>query len=186
MKTTIKTILLSLCLTTTFFCNAQDASNDATWEETVEFIESTKKNYLNFYVYKESRSMDIKQLSFSSLDLTIEGEGSYNLESSVKESIKLVNIDLSKLKRADVWYRTLNLEFTSEKAVAYSQISYSVFYIRDWQPLRKRDDFNKDFIKIKLTKDDEMLPRIEKAFQHLAYLATKKREEERNASGSKF
>jgi hypothetical protein len=145
--------------------NAQNSTNVATWAETIGFIEKYQSSLrINGWICED--------------DLACEVENS-NIQGDVwkfKYSHEYVTIDLSKLSEVTILNDAFNLEFTS-KCV---QI---VFY---------RDSDSKDEViqysnsKTFIIYDSELQKRMIKAFQHLVYLATEKREAARKASGDKF
>lgn len=165
-----KTFLTLLLLFIANFSIAQDASNDATWEETVQFINENVK----FIKECGKASSDKKPYSFyiEGEELLVEQEHFYGDDWRVYESA-----DLKKLKEV-----TCN----GSKSMIFMDFTgaYLIKYIKSREKGRT-SKYEEDEYKIKVS-DSEMHKRLLKAFQHLAYLATEKRKEEIKKSGSKF
>jgi hypothetical protein len=166
---TLKLLILTLFLSLTTFTNAQDASNDATWEETIEFIGSNLSPKIlpsqRFWFTHDGYFHQVKQIYISNDVLVVSGE--FVIDSRGLEN-KTIKIPLIKLKMTGDHINIL-----------CSLTSSDIKFIYDGQNWAFKDfSFGID--------DSELEPRVYKAFKHLAYLATKKREEERKASGNKF
>ena len=165
----MKAILFSLFLTTTFFCNAQDASNDATWEETIDFIKKNKSFFVKSEYWKKTSNYEFDiDYKYAYISYTVREDLLYNMPSYYINYS--TSIDLKKIKTADHGYIKLTgdyIKVSSKRKGKSENVSY--------------DNIEGIYIE-----DTEMKPRLIKAFQHLAYLATKKREEARKASGDKF
>lgn len=161
----MKAIVFSLFLTTTFFCNAQDASNDATWEETIQFINkySSKLGDTNY------RS-DLYKITGYELENNMVNRHGVNHKKTV---------DLKYLDTVKIYEVEINLYLTGNYSKWYTKYSNTELILRT-DEFAYSDEFSF------YVSDKEWCKRIGKAFQHLAYLATKKREEERKASGDKF
>ena len=192
----MKTILFSLFLTTTFFCYAQDASNDATWEETINFIKKYKDEVNEYGVKYQQSQEKIINIEFSNSIMTINidpdeyfwghREADYTYTSLYAESII---IDLKNLKNISYTTKYSGIYlYTHNDDVTFKNVRKNFRNNNNYKPyysFRNIDDQKYDYVRIFID-GDEMSNRIAKAFKHLAYLATKKREEERKASGDKF
>ena len=165
MKITFKTILLSLCLTITFFCNAQDASNDATWGETIQFINKHSSKLGDKYF----RS-DLYKITGYELENNMVNRHGVNHKKTV---------DLEYLDTVKVYEGQIKLYLTGNYRKWYTKYTNTELILRT-DELAYSDQFSF------YVSDKEWCKRIGKAFQHLAYLATKKREQARKASGDKF
>lgn len=161
---TIKLITLTLFIGFVTITNAQDETNDATWEETISFL---KKNN-----DKISNDFEDFKLYIDNDKIIMKFENSHGLKfrkSFELKYFKEVNIFPSS------GHITINLvgNYIKEEVLYSNQ--------KEWE---KWDD-NDNKVDIKVN-DTEWKPRIGKALQHLAYLASKKRKEKRKASGDKF
>lgn len=157
-----KTFLTLLLLVIANFSIAQDASNDATWEETIEFISEQKE-----FIQKGWNWHPIKPDKERIEKFIIEGE----IFTIQFEAYCEVIVDLSKLYSANIlteYETTIELKFTG---------NYSKDFCEDVR------NFNEFYIGVS---DIEIRPRLLKAFQHLAYLATNKRQKEIKKSSNKF
>ena len=178
----MKKLLTLLITITSISLNAQTKQNDATWEETIEFIRKYK-NYFNHPVYGSIQDASDKILSINEKTILIKRFIKSKPENGREESrVSVINIPLKKMFKAEKSTATsyvpskINLYFTGKylkEETEYSnktkKYSSKVYY---WDQTRV-------FIM-----DSEMRPRILKAFQHLAYLATQERLEK--SKGDKF
>ncbi len=166
MKTLFITTLLILTVTTGI---AQEKQNDATWDETIDFIEKYKSN--------------IEQISIDW----------YNLGSQEKEYI-----DFQIIFSSDhITFNRLNGESSSisiplrklhscyEANAKWIKIKTTGDYIHYNPADLSKADFNVNRMSIWIS-DSEMISRIIDAFDHLTYLSKQKRKTERKASGDKF
>ncbi len=156
--------------------NAQEKQNDATWEETIAFINkyedqianksSAKKNYFSvtpgyFVGHKEGRMYNEVWKYYKDV---------FKRESVKTEDLIYIKDIRGVPSRFDIW-------FTRDVV----RVKHNWFFGK--KPPR---DYYTDSLGDLTVLDDELKPRIYKAFKHLAYLATQKRESKRKASGDKF
>ncbi|WP_272972598.1 hypothetical protein [Croceibacter atlanticus] len=149
--------------------NAQDASNDATWEETIEFLDGKLKLDVidrGIIHFGYEGLFYPKSITINSKYIHLKGgfRPSNRVGTEYGKEIKIPLIkyhkNLNERPNVKLVSKAIEIEFDNSK------LNYDNFYF--W------------------IDDKELEPRITKAFQHLAYLATKKREDERKKSGSKF
>ena len=152
--------------------NAQDANNDANWEETIGFIVKNQNhlkdgryysitpNFTSFYIEKNFLFCEYKD----SEDNT---HMSYKIDLSKLIQVKLVKQTNTRYERDDIILKTVGENIL----VDYNNEKYGSLY-------RNNIHF--------FVSNIEMRERLIKAFEHLAYLATNNRETERKASGDKF
>ena len=174
--------------------NSQHASNDATWEETIEFIKQNKNHLEKVEAINSPNQISVFDLRSDKLKLSISGRinGWSRQYCNAVYLIDHISIDLGQLKSAHIVggeYIYLSFIDDSVKYVNLREKKSCYWYsgannFKD--RIEKMDDIERNNMELYLSSNTEMQPRLEKAFQHLAYLATKKREEERKNSNSKF
>jgi hypothetical protein len=167
---TLKLLILTLFLSLTTFTNAQDASNDATWEDTIDFLNknltANKIEKKMFYFNNFERYVyDVSNITIDSKYLYV--KGGININYRGGEDNREIKIPLLKLKSVRVDFLKVYLVSSAIK-FKYDKV--------DW-------NFDEFYFEID---NDELEPRIIKAFQHLAFLATKKIKDAIKASGDKF
>ena len=156
--------LLALMLGSIVTTQAQEKQNDATWEETIEFLNKYVKHFEGV-----SRG-DIKQ------ELTVIDNNNLIIIFYYNCTYK---IPLYKLKDVTNDYGSeFKLTLTGDYAIR--------FCAKKEFEQNSEDRQTKTSLVLLNVDDTEMRPRLEKAFRHLAYLATEKRKKEREASGDKF
>lgn len=175
---TLKTLLLTATLIiSSLTATAQEKQNDATWEETIEFlnkhsdmlmwydnvggIEKWKKFDKIHFVSEDNTTF--LRLEYSRVDSKWSMSGSYS-----------ANFDLKFIKNV-IWTES------SQWGKNHMRINFT----REQPFFTKRGSSPRDFHSFKLS-DSEINRRYYKALQQLAYLAKEKREAERKASGDKF
>jgi hypothetical protein len=157
--------LITFCLFATF-TNAQDASNDATWEETVNFIKK-HKNSIDVFKYSGGAVSSEFYIDNNKLILKIK----YSRGHTIKSSFELINLlDVTSSIKLELVGNVLKMEIAERGSNSFKDF---------------KSDIGLDELRFKVD-NIELQPRIKKAFQHLAYLATEKRKEIRNNSGDKF
>lgn len=203
MKTTKLLTVLLLYVATAFVTkvNAQEKQNDATWEETIDFIK--KYSYLiedvkyfdnpdvtidDEYIYLSSSGY-----AYYSSSSTYNGEF-YTTEIKINNTIKLPIENIRKLEdyweNKDVLYLVENVyisaDLKKDKSASYNDKDYPETYEKyqnSWDEFKLY--FNESSSNYK-----EDSNRLRKAFYHLAYLANEKRKKEkeqrRKESGDKF
>lgn len=186
--------LITFCLFATISI-AQDASNDATWEETIDFIKQNKHHIERSEAinYESKNKISVFDFKNDKLKLSLSGiiAGKNGQYCNSTYLIDHISIDLGQLKKASLYGDYIYLSFIDE-SVKYLNLreKKSCYWYRGANNFKDRiekiDDRKKTSISLYLSSNTEMRPRLEKAFEHLAYLATKKREEVRKTSGSKF
>lgn len=189
---TIKIITLSILFTLTNLSFAQDSTNTATWEETIEFIRKNKDLFEKFEYFRDfsfSRNLEISNIEITQDKILLTSSDWYSEShgnSTTKYWIGSVEINLESLSLGTVENGQCNLWFTKD-AVTYKERYEKTYYgMATEYPKKKIKSVSIDMIEFQLANDSEMLKRLNKAFKHLAYLATEKRKAEREASGDKF
>lgn len=138
--------------------NAQDDTNDATWEETIQFINS-KSDYYSSMTDREFKSFIIKNNTL--------------IIYRKHDDKPHVKADLTKLSSSYILG-------TSMYPKASIGLVFTGNYVYPDDCCSPADQINIQVL------DKEMRERFYKSTQHLAYLATKKRNELKKASGDKF
>lgn len=169
LKLTLITLLFSYTTTT----KAQDASNDATWEETIGFLKKYKSYIGNFH----SGDGDGKSSKYGKGKVT---EFTINSNQLI---LKTETLFFSNNLRRQITILNFRQLLSCHKDYVILKFTERQYMIR---PNRGEDVNESSDVQRIYIENIEMRARILKAFQHLAYLATKKREEERKASGDKF
>lgn len=180
-----KTIVILTILLSSLTATAQEKRNDATWEETIDFILKYKN--------KISKCEDTD--SWEKV-----GWANYIEDDEVNEGLKILDykyLVMRKNNKDRLFNFKYNLEeineidFSTRRRVVYvkftptQKLSFKIPADRDLKT-RTRNYKHKSIGFYIETDDSEFHPRLLKAFEHLAYLARKKREEARKASGDKF
>jgi hypothetical protein len=161
--------------------NAQDSSNDATWEETIEFINKNS----NYFIHSSDGGI-VRKIKITNTILYFEIEfrdkiPSYyrrenktgDIYSKKADLEKLLSVDFNLLTEPDQMNKHyIILTFSGKYVLATNLNDSSNIYKYDWLGL--------------YLNDIEIHPRLGKAFKHLAYLAQEKRKKERKESGEKF
>lgn len=177
----MKTLLtLFICILFTIPSIAQEKQSDATWVETVEFI-NKYKNHINLYGFYSCESFEkISSISFENNKVLIKIDYSESKLAKIKDM--KYSADLLKLESSSSQNDgCLGIEFTNK-------VAYEGYYMnvrlgeREYNYVK---DSGYPWLKLRID-DSELLIRYEKAFKHLAYLATQKREESKKQSGDKF
>lgn len=187
-----KTFLTLVLLFIANFSIAQDASNDATWEETIDFIsenlhyfdlkqEITKVHYKTreetYYNYSWAHHIEKDKIKVDFICSNHNQWGDQDIEADLKN---LTKVELINYKNGNLFF---DLSFLS-KAVTYIDkddhdidkksvinINLKTYWYRDekeGEPYKYSGGFNVT---------DEIVQRMYKAFQHLAYLAGEKRKQ---------
>jgi hypothetical protein len=157
MKNTLLIIALFIGLGN---LNAQDASNVATWEETIGFLKKYESKITAYGCDKVYLHIVNGKIQYGIGNRKVLGERYYHI------------VDLSKL---------MSVKEDGENSIGlYMSGNYSISKGNFDEPLELHD-FNRIYVC-----DKELNPRIFKAFQHLTYLATEKRIAEAKSSGDKF
>lgn len=153
-------IVLTLLLTGTVATQAQEKQNDATWEETIEFLKNNT-NVLNWTEpysrdrkHKHSVNITNEKLIFKTIRVFSDGSGG-------KITKTLMLKDLIKAGYSGAKSRYIRLTANGD-----------LITVSDYQ------SYNSGTLALPLPKNiDDMAGRILKAFKHLAYLANEKRKE---------
>lgn len=179
MKKTILTLILFITTLSVTF--AQETQSDATWEETIEFLNS-KKEYMKLSNYDNTvtETIEFNNNTIIRTKITIRREQDFATRRIQTCSLKYLE-EAYETSKADI-----ALHFTGDYVENKTYFA-SGFGFGKYDPKYRYDSSLKTYtIVVEGLTDREMKPRILKAFQHLAYLATQKREAERKASGDKF
>jgi hypothetical protein len=140
---TIQLVILTLFVSISTFSNAQDASNNATWEETMDFL---KENL------KYAKEVNNPGKSLVDDCYISDGKITVKTKSKAHKGIHTIIAPLDKLKEANLIDKNIEL-FFGEQYVTIDNNSYIIKY---------------RFFYLKF--DSELNPRMLKAFQHLTYL----------------
>lgn len=183
-------LLLFISITT----NAQEKQNDASWEETVEFL-SKNLHYISIGNVDKERYPELSR-STTKWRRSV----AYFTENNREIVIEFVPRKDSDRFCGDKSYQHF-IQYTIPLDKIINVSSHYFFWI---QTTGKYIDVKKhlpvksgstctitdaytttDVLQVRV-EDSEMRPRLYKAFEHLAYLAKEKREAKRKASGDKF
>lgn len=172
-----KVIIVALLIfTTLIYINAQEKQNDATWEETVEFL----KTNINKLSITQNDDHNSSRISYKIVDEIL--FKNYNLSYGDGE----MNVNLKNLKSVEYNYDKY------AKGIKLSFTNMSVTRTIKWKTGNKTESLQMDGFTIQSCKyinyaekigctsvawseKDEMVQRIYKALKHLAYLANEKR-----------
>lgn len=199
MMNKLKYILVLFTMLYASHTNSQEKQNDATWEETIEFLQK----YSNQIKDAEMGSFEKKYFKNRKINIQSEGipfgtAGNYLLDKHkdwgdrfsgsddfYKRYYKLYegNFPFKYLLKIEMYSNSIYLILSTEISYSYSVKTnyYNVGKVEN-------DLLDRETNQLKLTyvDNEELLPRIEKAFKHLTYLAIEKRKLEREKSGEKF
>ena len=172
---TIQLLTLTLFLSITAFTNAQDASNDATWEETVIFLTEYIENFNSVVTVNGMHNKIYDNWSIINNELILNRKRSYS--GDIENEI--ISAKLKELTDIFIKNNTLYLKFpvnfvnyeTSNKNYQRNPEDKSHTIIMEF--LKKIDSKNGNEYRFKI--EDEPVQRLYKAFQHLNYLAKEKR-----------
>lgn len=151
----------------------QTEENEATWKETVSFIDNYKSHFTNIYTNITNSTFDengsstylIEKMTITNDVMIIKVR-----QNGDEQPVRSFKIPLKNIKKV-------------ERSVGYFKISSHGFYFNEYFDLQPVATY--DTIGIRCT-DKEMTPRLSKALKHLAKLATEKRKQEREAKNEKF
>jgi hypothetical protein len=154
----MKQILLIITLFIGFGnANAQDASNDATWEETIEFINENLQ-------YTKGMNNDFSTIE----EVYLKENKIFVVYSSKIGAKKETTFPLSKISKAREWD-------DSEYCLIYLTGDYC---ISDYTEKNGKKNIHGHISKtdsVKLFYENELRTRMVKAFNHIAYLNSEKR-----------
>ncbi|WP_336127789.1 hypothetical protein [Mesoflavibacter sp. CH_XMU1422-2] len=169
MKTK-KNLATFLLIVITHTLVAQEKQNDATWAETVGFINKNLEFINGGNPEYKFTNFNINSTSFSWKWFYKNYNGSPNIYSSSLPLSKLLSVEIHNYDpKMSIQQYSLHIKLTGSYILTTGEDGTS----------------NNNYAYIYVS-DIEMRPRIYKAFQHLAYLATEKRKQERETSGDKF
>lgn len=216
MKTLFKLILISLIVLFSSSIKAQDESNDATMEETLNFIKKYSSKIESIEVHDRSSEYDSEKFTFDEITFTEDKlyislifddddrlryekdcDNFYTEEDYsrcfVNQHVTRISIPLYKIR--DISDDRDKSIYTVEDDI-YISGPKEIFFCNSYGITQKRKTIQRSRsipikkITIHYTYNEDLTPRINKAYQHLEYLAIKKRKEnieaERKASGDKF
>lgn len=180
----MRLLFICIILSFSFTINAQDSSNDATWEETIEFLKKHQNKIESVQFYFRIRNQKLKIMKTDDFNLS-SSNSSFEFEDDKKGSKFSYNFNLANsLSYIISSGNQIGLSFTSERSSDISYESWSYMYSKNF--LAKENNYKISNFRINYKENSEFIPRAKKAWKHLAYLATKKRKEEHKASGDKF
>lgn len=162
-----KIVLIVTLLTASVALNAQEKQNDATWEETIEFLKE--------YVPKFNHRRSIENLKVN--DLNDSGDEEYYIkENTIYFKYKEWTNTRNLLNLADVYItednagaKNVKLDFDD----GFQKSSYGI----DLTELLTIHEDNSRSVKYYVDPKGEAVNRLIKAFKHLAYLAKEKRKQ---------
>lgn len=158
---------------------AQDATNDATWEETITFIKKYENKITFFGISDVAYGRKYESFNFE-----IKNNNKMYVSSDSNSYVFNTAFDLELITDVYGYDNEISIKFLRATEVSYDKKIYANWLRKMiWS---KDRTINSSEVKIGYISDSEFFPRIRKAWQHLAYLAIKKREEARKASGDKF
>lgn len=179
----MKKLLIFFTILTLTNLNAQEKQNDATWEETVSFINKYKYHIKGLWLPKWYNKFG--EIGFNDYtNVKIKTSGSYVsmiIQSKNKKIDKdvIVTLDLTKLETASSYS-------TSGNEVIVLKFIGKYCFVDEYNERNdKKRNFKGNFLRLNIS-NNEMRPRLTKAFNHLAYLSKQKRLEKRKNSGEKF
>lgn len=157
-------VLLFIAIALITNVNAQEKQNDATWEETVEFINMQKGKVNYAFKWGKVEDVPLKEFHIEGKVLNSKNEGNcrYGLDLSKLLSAQEINLNENKYPMP-----MMKLTFTG---------NYNICEGFD-------EKFNEVYYAIT---DVEMRSRVLKAFKHLAFLATQKRLQEQKKQKEKY
>lgn len=179
----IKTLtLLVLMLGSIVTTQAQEKQNDATWEETIEFLRDNISKFNIIQTYKKSYKdtpSKIENKYTIERDLIIANSGDWLFKADLRElKAVLIAKRLGSSDKQPVYH--FQLEFTKNSVSSrYNdgeepKGKHIIISLCEYIYITKEDSSCSDPLwKI----DDEFVQRMLKAFKHLAYLANEKRKE---------
>lgn len=175
---TLQTLTTFLLLFISLSTTGQEKQSDATWKETVDFL-NKYKNHITSGEYsdcitKRVIEWPVKNISISQSNLTIKFGSKYNSTEFIKFVVTLNKIDN---------FSSGRLRTTGDYIEVYSERKCD--WNLDGYVSLKSTTIKTNNLNFRIT-DNEMRSRIYKAFQHLTYLAEEKRLAEHKASGDKF
>ena len=152
---------------------AQGKQNDATWEETIAFLNKYSSYFTS--VDENHRNFKIK-ISRETITIYAEWIDSFNNNRfCIKKEAMLKKLKKAFVHKYDSGEVIIVIDFTGNYVSKFFAVCSST------------DDSPRSLNRLELgCTDSEILPRIKKALQHLAYLAIEKRKEELKKSGDKF
>ncbi|MDO1502107.1 hypothetical protein Q2T40_18380 [Winogradskyella maritima] len=162
----------------------QEKQNHATWEETVAFIDKyiAKASLLELNAMNNTYKINNFNVSINNDLLKI------TINQYSKESFKYGYDRTHKIYRTQLNYNLTDL--VSSKWMYLHFRKSQLVTINGKNNVSGNMDFTHDeklkSFKITGFDDADLKDRLNKAFKHLAYLATEKRKKEREASGEKF
>lgn len=182
-------LTLTLFFTVTAFTFAQEKQSDATWEETIDFINS-KKEYFKYTMNFGEREIKINSQNITSETYWSGGMLRYNkpyMWEKAIQSAPLKNLkEVRDFKESEQHiYLSFTGNYVTEKIYEAKDDDFTIYSYKGSKYTYKKTKEEDTFYGLYVP-DIEMRERIIKAFQHLTYLAIQKREAERKASGDKF
>lgn len=191
---------------------APQAENDATWEETIEFLQKYKEELHSIVGSNDGfrpylRSWDEVEVTNEYIRFTghytksndegkVPGLGFGCWESS--ETTRTVTIYFANLSTETIEestsfpvlyfidHRSIKIEHVTNYKGFNESCNWYRDEMRDMRNIRETFYYSRKIIISSASENDEMKLRFAKAFSHLAKLATEKRDADRKASGDKF
>jgi hypothetical protein len=171
---TIQLLIVIIFLSVSTFSTAQDASNDATWEETISFLKDfvPKFNHTDLYLPDETRSRNYSYEIENNTLISTENWRNGNKEVYKADLLELKEVYISK-NSGDIVLRYTGKVVTG-KSSWLSDSNKAAQFIN----LVSKNGDNGDYFKIIeyfSPIESENTQRLYKALQHLTYLAIEKR-----------
>ncbi|MEO1051541.1 MAG: hypothetical protein AAFX87_13000 [Bacteroidota bacterium] len=152
----LKRVLIVLVMGFTTTSNAQDASNNATWEETIDFLEEFLPNFNN--------TIDAHTYIFNFDGTTLDKKRKYQFNDGKKCTDNWKG-DINYIKSVSVNSNFIRIQFTGNLVSMQTQCENVDAGIATYQ----------DIFLVNLLEKKDLNQRLLKALKHLAYLAKEKR-----------
>jgi len=186
-------IVLLVLISSLISVHSQEKQNDATWAETIAFLNKYKSNITEIGTFGHINTYKISSISFENNKLMVTVDyGQVGRGKGILKKVKDMKYyaDLIGLTRvAEIGENSGYLQIDFNEKTTYEG------YIMDLRNDKTEYEFKKDegfswyilgFDSPEVSKTSEMFKRYFKSLKHLAYLAKKKREKERELRGDKF
>jgi len=174
---TLQLLTLTLFLNLTAFSNAQDASNDATWEETISFISENLK-----YAVLESLEQKIRKEDLGKNYARISNKPKHSVQESFLKthysSKRMSDNSTSNAYRETALNKLKMVTIEEETNDNLTTYRVTLILTGDFSSIKINDYEEKFTDKAYIHFDDKTLAkRMTTAFQHLAYLSNEKRKQ---------
>jgi len=175
MKNTILilALFLSFGIAKGYAQSEETKKSDATWEETISWLQS-KIDVFNIDEWDERRNNRYSFMKHHRFTISNNGVCKYKEDLRPKGAYKVYKFDImnvERMKLADgtffIWTKSFDIKKTTHNRFEPNL---------EWGTYNETE--NSFYFKTKTNEDEVLEERLNKAFNHLIYLASKKREEE--------